>query len=223
MRCAVFVVILVLGLAAVGGNRVQAQGKGASVASSPGPTTIDERTRKSFDAGRAAYDVGDYSRALEQFQQAYELSDRPQLLYNIGQCADRLRLDETALAAFRRYIERVPDAANRYQVEQRISVLQDVVSTKLQADSADAAPQDGDTKPEPSALDQSMKPSGAPHADSDDSSIWSKWWLWAAAGGVVVVTIVGIAIASGGDEQKEGAAVAGTDGNVVATLRWSGP
>lgn len=176
--------------------------------------SIDDRARKLFEAGRNAYDIGDYSLALEHFQQAYELIDRPQLLFNIAQCADRMRLDETALSAYKRYIERVPNAANRYQVEERIGVLEDVVGTKIAAPADDAAGK--------SSLDASLKPDANPYADSEPS-IWSRWWLWAAAGGVVAITVVAIAVASSGDETLSGDRVNGSDGRVIATLSWGGP
>src|SRR3954452_7742943 len=93
-RVALTVVSLVCALWIV--DPVSAQ-QAASAAQTKG--SVDDHARKFFEAGRAAYDVGNYTEALNHFQQAYELSERPQLLYNIGQCADRLRLDETALAA----------------------------------------------------------------------------------------------------------------------------
>lgn len=226
-RCARFVIFVSIGAAVFGSTAVCAQGRSGSAKASSkalAVDSIDERARKLFEAGRAAYDIGDYSRALENFQQAYELSDRPQLLYNIGQCADRLRLDETALAAFRRYIQRVPDAANRYQVEERISVLQDVLSSKFDAGEArdDEAAQASAPSDDEQAVAASLKPTSNPQADGDPA-IWSQWWFWAAAGGVVAITVVGIAIASSGDETKSGDRATGSDGRVIATLSWGGP
>lgn len=87
----------------------------------------DDVARGLFEAGRAAYDSGSYQDALNFFQQAYEYSDRPRLLYNIGQSADRLRMDRTALSAFRRYLELVPDADNVVEVENRIRALEPLV------------------------------------------------------------------------------------------------
>lgn len=180
---------------------------------------VDEHARKFFEAGRAAYDVGNYSDALNYFQQAYELSERPQLLYNIGQCADRLRLDETALAAFRRYLERVPDAPNRYQVQERLKVLEEVASMK-----ADAAELRGPVTEEPAAdthsaaVAQSLRPRAQPAVDSEPGLL-SKWWVWAAAGGVVAAVVVVAVIASGGTETRISERATGTNGRVIATLQ----
>jgi tetratricopeptide (TPR) repeat protein len=84
----------------------------------------DEEARALFRAGRAAFDEGRYEAALERFEQSYALSERPALLYNIGQAADRLRHDARAVDAFERYLaETEPDAPNRTAVEARLVVL----------------------------------------------------------------------------------------------------
>jgi hypothetical protein len=83
----------------------------------------DAEARALFDAGRVAFDEGRFENALEHFQRAYDLSQRPGLLFNIGTAADRLRDDEVALHAFERYLELVPDTENRASVEARIAAL----------------------------------------------------------------------------------------------------
>jgi tetratricopeptide (TPR) repeat protein len=191
-----------------------------------GGSAGDDHARKFFEAGRSAYDIGNYAEALNDFQQAYELSDRPQLLYNIGQCADRLRLDETALAAFRRYLERVPDASNRFQVQERVRVLEQVASTKMDAASLkavadEAGPAEAKAAPaQSSALDMSLRPQA--QADSEPGLL-SKWWVWAAAGGVVVVAVLGVVIASSGSETKTSERATGSNGRVIATLELGSP
>lgn len=86
--------------------------------------THDEEARALFAAGRAAFAEGRYDEALTRFVRAHELSGRPQLLYNIGVSADRLRRDEAALRAFRAYVEAVPDAENRAEIVARIEILE---------------------------------------------------------------------------------------------------
>jgi tetratricopeptide (TPR) repeat protein len=53
----------------------------------------DEEARALFQAGRRAFADARYEDALDRFRSAYELSHRPELLYNIGHAADRLRRD----------------------------------------------------------------------------------------------------------------------------------
>jgi len=84
----------------------------------------DQEGRRLFEAGRAAYVDGKYSDALNYFREAHQLSGRPELLFNIGQAADRLGEREQAKQAFRDYLAAVPDAGNRAEVEARIAELE---------------------------------------------------------------------------------------------------
>ncbi len=88
----------------------------------------DHEAHGLFDAGAAAFQSGRYDDALGYFQRAYELSHRAQLLFNIGQAADRARHDEVALRAFREYLAAEPDVANRAEIEGRIRVLEQAVA-----------------------------------------------------------------------------------------------
>ena len=86
-------------------------------------TPEDQEARQEFEAGREAFNAGRHESALAHFRRAYELSRRPQLLYNIGVAADRLRRDAEALEAFEQYLAQIPDAENRGDVDARITVL----------------------------------------------------------------------------------------------------
>jgi hypothetical protein len=86
----------------------------------------DKQAQAEFAKGKAAYEAGEYRAAWAHFHDAYRLSARPELLYNIGQTADRLRMDSDALKAFRMYLEKLPDAANRREVENRVHVLEEL-------------------------------------------------------------------------------------------------
>lgn len=86
-----------------------------------------ERARGAFEQGRVAYEAGNFRTALERFQEAYRLTNEPDVLYNVATAADRLREDRVALEAYRGYLASRPDSADRAQVEARIEVL----STRL--------------------------------------------------------------------------------------------
>jgi tetratricopeptide (TPR) repeat protein len=90
----------------------------------PADAARDEEARNLFQAGRVAFSDGRYDDALSYFEKAYELSGRPELLYNVGTAADRLRRTEQAVAAFEQFLAEVPeDAANRKEVESRVGLL----------------------------------------------------------------------------------------------------
>ena len=84
---------------------------------------LDEEARIVYQAGVLAYDEQRFENALEHFERAHELSGRPQLLYNIGLAADRLRRDPRAIEAYESYLRELPDAANRARVEERLGFL----------------------------------------------------------------------------------------------------
>ncbi|MCB9592336.1 MAG: hypothetical protein H6719_06360 [Sandaracinaceae bacterium] len=93
---------------------------------------LDEAARLTFESAREAFVAGEYERALGLFRQAYSLSNRPGLLYNIAQTLDRLRRDAEALQALREYLTAYPEAPNRTEVEARIRVLEQSVQADEQ-------------------------------------------------------------------------------------------
>lgn len=92
--------------------------------------TNDDLARKEFLAGKSAYVEGNYPEALVRFERAYELSGRAELLYNVGQSADRNRQDKKALAAFEKYLELVPESESRPTVELRVRSLRQSIETR---------------------------------------------------------------------------------------------
>lgn len=95
-------------------------------------SAADAEAHARFEAGRAAMAAGRPEDALADFSRAYELSARPELLYNLGVAADRLRRDDEALAWFERYLAEMPPdgAQNRAEVEGRIAVLREAIATR---------------------------------------------------------------------------------------------
>jgi len=138
-------------LAAIVGIAVIATSTAASAQSAPdasgtsgfvASSGADEEARAMFLTGREAYAAGNYENALEAFRQAFEMSNRPELLFNIGQTADRLRRDRDARDAFQAYLRAVPDADNRVEVEARLRVLREEIARDdaLRAEAASATP-----------------------------------------------------------------------------------
>src|SRR4051794_4468626 len=56
---------------------------GASSIALAQPSNADEQARTHFRLGNVHYEAGEFVEAAAEFQAAYELSHRPQLLYNI--------------------------------------------------------------------------------------------------------------------------------------------
>jgi|GEM_PF-3595573 len=125
---------------------------GAQAQANPGLSERDVQARRLFEQGREAYSDGRYRDAWAYFHEAYQLSGRPELLFNIGQTADRLGQEGDALRAFSMYLERLPAAPNRKDVENRVRALRDRLEASQQAQShppPTAAPARPAPKPDP--------------------------------------------------------------------------
>ena len=165
----------------------------------------DDRAHELFDRGREAFAAAHYEQALQLFQRAYDASARPELLYNIGQSADRLRLDDVALDAFRRYLGSGPDAVHRTEVEARVAALERVHA-------ADVRP--SVTPPPSTSLPAAALAHGDEHRD-----VTSEGWFWPVViggGALVVAAIVVIAAVASAPSQQS--ALPGNVGGVVFAL-----
>lgn len=119
----------------------------------------DKQARVEFEHGRKAFGEGDYRGAWGFFHNAYRLSGRAQLLYNIGQTADRLGRDTEALTAFRMYLERLPNADNKRDVQNRIHALEERVKD---AERVPPPPGTVEGEAQPSAADATTVSSPSP-------------------------------------------------------------
>ena len=92
------------------------------------------QAKKAFTSGTRAYANGDFETALRSFQRAYELTESPDLLYNIATVSDRMRLDDEALEAYEGYLAARPKSADREHVESRIEVLRAALEARDRAE-----------------------------------------------------------------------------------------
>ena len=78
------------------------------------PTQADEDAAKAhFLAGSAYYEQANYADAVKEFIEAHRLSQRPDLLYNISVCYERLGRWDDAIASLQQYLSERPDAPDR--------------------------------------------------------------------------------------------------------------
>lgn len=79
---------------------------------------VDARAQRHWGSGMAYLDEGDYARALEAFNKAYELSERPRILLAIAVTHERRGDLLAAIAALDEYLRLAPDAENVDEVTQ---------------------------------------------------------------------------------------------------------
>lgn len=159
----------------------------------------DDEARALFTAGHTAFEDGRFADALPDFQRAYDLSHRPELLYNIGQCHEHLRHDAEAVAAFESYLAAVPDAPNRRVLEARIAVLRGSATDEAPPDAVPETPP-AETPPPDVVPSAGVAPAPAPSSSSDPVGPI----LIGVGAGVAVVgaILVGVAFADIGSVQS---------------------
>jgi tetratricopeptide (TPR) repeat protein len=80
---------------------------------------------------------GDCKAAIEEYSKAYDLLDDPVVLFNRGECYRRTGDGENAVDDYREFLERVPSAPNRADVEAKILAL-DAPEPAARTSAADA-------------------------------------------------------------------------------------
>ena len=83
----------------------------------------EEAARKHFRLGRAYYDNGDFAQAAVEFEEAYRISQRAALLYNIYLAYRDASDMRHASDALRKYLELEHNIENRGQLEARLAAL----------------------------------------------------------------------------------------------------
>lgn len=93
----------------------------------------EEKARGLFEEAEAHYNIGEYEVALEGYKEAYLLSKKPALLFNMGQCYRKLERYEEALTTYRSYLREVPNSPIREEVEQHIAEAEGKLAEKSYA------------------------------------------------------------------------------------------
>jgi len=125
-----------------------------SLTARPAPAAEDAAAsaREHYQKGTAFYDLGKYDEAIKEFEAAYEIKNDPALLYNLAQSYRLAGNAEQALHFYRTYLRRVPKVANRAEIEERITALEQQVAQKNAAGTTPpAAAPPGTTTPPPPA------------------------------------------------------------------------
>jgi hypothetical protein len=86
-----------------------------------------EDVEKARELNRQAskyYDIGQFDKAIETWQQAYDTKPDPSFLYNIAQSYRQKEDPKQAIFFYKSYLRNAPKAGNRAEVQQRIDALQ---------------------------------------------------------------------------------------------------
>ncbi len=163
-------------------------------------------------AADTSYKLGDFAKALDDYQQAYKLFPVPALLFNIGQCHRQLKQYERALFFFEGFLrDSAPNAPNRDVVEGLAAEMR-AAMTKQQAEEAAAAAEEhrraeeerahADEEARRRAAEEAAQRRAAEddarrqaqldearraEAEHDRNRFYKQWWFWTAVGGAVAI------------------------------------
>ncbi|MCS6797658.1 MAG: hypothetical protein NZ898_03870 [Myxococcota bacterium] len=117
----------------VAGAAAQAPTDSSPGAGGGGVTLDDARARRHFQAGRSLLDVGRFQQAADEFEEAYRLSGRHELLFNVYVAARDAGDLPRAASALERYLANVPDAPDRANLEARLATMRERVTAEQMA------------------------------------------------------------------------------------------
>lgn len=178
--------------------------------------------RQHYQAGTAAFNLGDFAKAVIEYKAAYTAKQDPTFLYNIAQAA-RLAGDlPTALFFYKSFLRNMPNAPNKQEVRDRISSLETQIQEQRRPPNETAPPNTLETKPAhpetttpsqpetPSVVEKpaepkpetttTVAPTESPRSEpvaekTEKTPVYKKWWLWTIVGVVVVGAAVGVGVA----------------------------
>src|SRR6476469_8692526 len=93
----------------------------SAVATAQVPQADEDAAKAHFLAGSAYYEQANYGDAVKEFIEAHRLSNRPDLLYNISVCYERLGRWDDAIGSLQQYLTERPEAPDRAVIESRIA------------------------------------------------------------------------------------------------------
>jgi hypothetical protein len=173
-------------------------------------STEDERALQLYQSGETAFGEGHFEAALVLFEQAYTLSRRPGLLYNMAICADRLRRDDDAIRWFEGYLAETPsEAPNRVDAAQRHDAL--VAARARRTREAEAA-----SAAEAARVQADAQTSVATSAQD----VTQEAWFWGVLGGGAALVVGGIVVGVVLGTQAP-SAERGSDGMIITALTGS--
>jgi tetratricopeptide (TPR) repeat protein len=133
----------------------------------PPPDSAEGRARESFSRGRIHYENGEFEAAALAFEEAYGLSGRHALLYNLYLAYRDANNQEKAAEALKNYLDRVEVIENRAQLEARLKALQEGIEAKRKQEEAQRA----------EAVKRVIGEPGPETRPDEPSEEGGRWWM----------------------------------------------
>jgi hypothetical protein len=161
----------------------------------PRETAELRKAREHFRLGKEAYAAERFDDAYREFEEGYQLSQRPLFLLNMGHAKRRAGAAAEARTLYRRFLVAQPDSPYKTEVE---AMLAEIDRALPEAPPPPVAPKvvvapAAIPAPPPAMVRAPVAPVPAP------ASGGSRWWVWAGAGAVVASVVAVAVLARGGD------------------------
>ena len=156
----------------------------------------DGQAKEAYQRGAQAYAKHQYSAAASAFEEGYRLKPHPAFLFNLALSHRAMGQPQQAIGYYERYLEMLPNAPDRPQVEaaiadERRKLPATAIATRKTAPVEPTVQSAGGT-----AAVGGLTASGRDSGTTERTPIYRKWWFW-AAGGAVVIAAVGIGLGVG--------------------------
>jgi hypothetical protein len=173
------------------------------------------RARVLFQEGNVAFEAGDYPLAMQKFQDAYELSPKPLLLFNIGLAAEQAMQPELALQTFERFLEVSGPMKERAEARHHIADLQRILQWQHRSPPGSPPPSPAPpvvspapASPTPAPASPTPAPAAAPviapwtpavattapAPATKRPSVARRAWFWGVLGSVTLLAAGGVAV-----------------------------
>jgi tetratricopeptide (TPR) repeat protein len=189
--------------------------------------------RAHYEKATAAYALGNYSEAAEEYEKAFALKPDSALLYNAAQAHRIAGHKHRALLLYQNYVRIFGDKVrNLDEVQRHIAALKKAIATDEQtAGAPPTTPQQmapggkGEPTPTPTPTPPPQtkpEPTPAPAAavsttppPPEKKPIYKKAWFWGVIGGVAAAVVIGVGLGVGlGSSTKDPtASIATVQGN----------
>jgi tetratricopeptide (TPR) repeat protein len=175
----------------------------------------EAKAKDRFKAAQAAYDLGQFDKALAGYSDAYALKPMPAFLFNIAQCHKQLGQWERAAFFYRRFEAMAPEGTDRAkltaliaQMDQRLAEQQQkqekekdaatMHAHSLELEKARAVTAQAEADAAAQRANEAAAAAKLVAATPPPVPLYQRWWLWAGAGAVVAVgaSITAVAIAT---------------------------
>ncbi|MFW6050951.1 MAG: tetratricopeptide repeat protein [Myxococcota bacterium] len=147
---------------------------------------MEEGARSHFRVGGLMYNEGRFREAAGEFAKAYEMSDKPELLFNMYIAYRDAGLTEQAVESLREYLERAENIPDRRKLQVRLEAMEQTLEGREQPAEADEQPEPAE-EPEPAtAMPETEEPEEPGRSPVP--------WIVTGAGAALVVaaTVTGI-------------------------------